>query len=81
MMLSYEFVFPIGNQLELQSEFPSRMYQVCFSFCALGAFWRRKWELGQANSFGIGERLGLSAQRGSSWDVVMDVIISPTDGV
>ena len=31
MMLSYEFVFPIGNQLELQSEFPSRMYQVCFN--------------------------------------------------
>ena len=21
-----------------------------------GAFWRKKWELGQANSFGIGER-------------------------
>ena len=46
-----------------------------------GAFWRRKWELGQANSFGIEERLGLSAQRWSSWDVVMDVIISPTYGV
>ena len=23
---------------------------------AAGAFWRKKWELGQANSFGIGDR-------------------------